>query len=704
MISHWLHRGDLDPAPTPRPLLAASGGGGGSSAAGGIRAGAAFVELFAKDNALLRAFDRARDRTRQLAGYMAAGGATAAAASATILGAVGSLFAGVVKGNVEAGRMARRFGDTVENFTALQYAAAKTGVPIEQLGDVLENLPERIDDAVQGGGEAAEVFRRMGIDARGFMALPLTERFARLADGLQGFNDVQRSSILGKLFSDKGQMLGEMFAGGSAGFKGLLAEAGALGAVVSTEQERQSKEVSDAWFMAAVAAKTAVAEIGAALLPQAGVIRQVAQGVVAGASAIRQWISANKEAIQSAVLAVAGVGALAAAIAAAGVTISAVLSPVGLWTTAITGLGYLFVTQTQAGGLFAEKVKTYFRETADTATKAWAGISAALRAGDLELAGKIVLAALQLEWDRFKDTVIQGWEDVKDFFIEGLAEMEMEFRQNNSALIETAVEAWDLIRQAAEKAWEAIEGVTVVGFLRQNQLFEEAGAVAVRVFGDMRDVGGAVFETLLQQAQSFADHLTKLFDAIDVAYWVVFGDLAKDVRKNLDDVLGPLLKAIDIANGLKGGEGGIGDAFARLFAPEVGIRAVGADGRPVQDNNAALAGLEKENRQRIRQMRADQLNIDAQARRAELAALVNRGLAAGEMAPEKPPDPKIDKALRSVASAVAGAFGGAGNLQGIFGRGGNNLQERQLKEQEMIRKNTEDAAKAIQDLKGMAFI
>ncbi|WP_439628813.1 hypothetical protein [Gemmata sp.] len=126
-----------------------------------------------------------------------------------------------------------------------------------------------------------------------------------------------------------------------------------------------------------------------------------------------------------AALTVAGpvVAALGTGLGLIGTAAAAVLSPVGLVAAAVGGLGYAFVTQTDAGQKLFAEAKAGFAEVAAVGKTAWTGIADALKAGDLSAAWEVVLQTLKVgwagailffetNWSRFKGLFVDGFRDV----------------------------------------------------------------------------------------------------------------------------------------------------------------------------------------------------------------------------------------------------------------------------------------------------
>jgi hypothetical protein len=109
-----------------------SGGGGGKAGSGDIRAGGAFVELFARDN-LTKVLDKLKSRVAAAGKTFQEAGKKGALAGAAILAPITALFVGGVNRVADTGRMARQFQIPIELMGRLQYAAEAAGVSVEEV-------------------------------------------------------------------------------------------------------------------------------------------------------------------------------------------------------------------------------------------------------------------------------------------------------------------------------------------------------------------------------------------------------------------------------------------------------------------------------------------------------------------------------------------------------------------------------------------
>jgi hypothetical protein len=415
--------------------MALNGGTGGSSAA--IRAGGAYVELFTKDIGVksgLKAFEKAFASTAAMASRAGLG---AIAAGSAILAPIGAIFQDVIERGDQFQKAADRLGSTSEILSGLGYAAQQSGASFEDLEAASKFLHLSI-------ANANPALREMGLNAQELQQLPLDERFIKLADVFSKVGDeTQRTAYATAVLGKNGRQMLPFLLSGAEGIRDLLQEGLEAGAVVSSSDAQNAVKIGDAIDRSWTSAKNAVRAVGAALLPAADQIEEVSRIVMYAAKGAREFINQNRQMVLAAVAVGAGLvaaggvlvgfagvmaaasfvaGGLVTALTAAGAVLGFVATPIGALTIlaagAAIGLGYLFATSKEGKSIMADAA-AYFSGTADTFRTTWGGIADAMKSGDLELAGQIALAGLDVEWKRGLAALQKEWNDFKAFFVDG---------------------------------------------------------------------------------------------------------------------------------------------------------------------------------------------------------------------------------------------------------------------------------------------
>lgn len=180
-------------------------------------------------------------------------------------GATASRFVGVAAAGVlgtsfaAAGSAAVDYADAVgkasdktrfssEAFSALAYGAEQSDVSMQQLTAVLVRMNRSIGDAVDGTGEQAEAFAKLGIDLSSLRKLKPEQQFVEIADRLSKVRDpaVQASAgmaILGRQFAE----ILPLIKRGREGLADFTKEAADAGAIVSVEQNEAAQRLNDSF-------------------------------------------------------------------------------------------------------------------------------------------------------------------------------------------------------------------------------------------------------------------------------------------------------------------------------------------------------------------------------------------------------------------------------------------------------------------------
>lgn len=219
-------------------------------------------------NTAARAFNEADTQLAGLsAGAKKAGALLAAAFSIT---AISAFVRESITAADAATKTATAIGTTVEQYTALQYAAELGGVGTSELNSALTKFNRTADEAANGGKTQAEAFERLGVsltDSAG--KLKTSEQlFAEIADIFQRLPaGVEKSALAMELFGRSGAKLIPLLNGGAEGLEQLRKEAEALGLVIGSEQAVQSEAFNDNMTRIGKVSEGAGNQIARELLP-----------------------------------------------------------------------------------------------------------------------------------------------------------------------------------------------------------------------------------------------------------------------------------------------------------------------------------------------------------------------------------------------------------------------------------------------------
>ncbi|MEQ8785136.1 MAG: hypothetical protein RIC55_02520 [Pirellulaceae bacterium] len=410
--------------------------------AGAIRAGRAFVELALRDK-LSRGLQSASRRLRAFAGGVQSIGRSMLGLSAAItapLAAGVKIFTGL---GDEIGKAAKRTGVAVESLSELRFAAERSGASFAELETGLRGMSRLILDAERGLSTATDTLKDLGLSLDDFAGKSPEQRFKMLADVIARIEDPNRKAALAmKVFGRAGTALIPMLDAGAAGISQLQAQARELGLTLSKEETDAAEELTDTLANLVDILKITGFKLGAALAEPLGKIVNL---LIAGVKGINDFIQNNQRLVQIVAAVGAGLGVAGTALVAIGATISIaafamsglataasvlasvlgfLLTPVGLVVAAVAAvvvglvaLGAWFLTATKQGQQLVRWISSVFQPVLETVKKAFGGMLDALAAGDFSLAGRILFAALKVEFVRGVNFLKRLWERFKTFFL-----------------------------------------------------------------------------------------------------------------------------------------------------------------------------------------------------------------------------------------------------------------------------------------------
>lgn len=420
---------------------------GSSVGAGAIRAGRAFVELFADDTNFFRSLDRVKKGFGEFADGLKSAGLRLTAGGGAVLAGIGGIFGETVSHVNELNQAAAKLNLPVDKLSGFAFAAKLSGQSLEDLLGHYENLADRIVQGATGTGGVADAFRELGVDARQLLNQDNVDQMLTLADAFSKIqNRTKASSIASTLGGDQFQKLLPLFDKGSEGIRAAMAKGGALGAVVTPQMAADVKAFSEALNEVKTVAGAVSMTVAGAFLPLLPAFRELSTMIIGFATGFRQWATANQTvitgvagaaaaavvagaallAIGTAITAVISVGSTLASVfgvvaAIVGGTFSAIFSPIGAGILIVGGLALAFTNVGSIlSGAFSSavaSVKSILGDLFATATNTWTGISDALMAGDIELAGKIAFTGLQLAWSQVVGVMKDVWTEFSTWFL-----------------------------------------------------------------------------------------------------------------------------------------------------------------------------------------------------------------------------------------------------------------------------------------------
>jgi TP901 family phage tail tape measure protein len=284
--------------------------------AAGIRAGSAYVEIFAKDGQFQQAMQRIEGRMKSMGtAFTSAAKPIMALGSAIVAPIMASAAAFSTQGDAIA-KMAKRTGLSTEAVSGLSFAAQQSGTDVAALETSLRRMQRTVDDAGNGSKTAAEALGRIGLTAAMLAGMSPENQLGAIADGLNSISDPgEKASLAMQIFGRAGTGILPMLAEGSQGMKRLRDEAQSLGLVMDSETAAKAEVLNDAINRMSKASQAAFREIGAAVAP---ILSEIADWLAKVSAEAGQWIKDNQDTVVFALKSGAAILGLGAALYAVG--------------------------------------------------------------------------------------------------------------------------------------------------------------------------------------------------------------------------------------------------------------------------------------------------------------------------------------------------------------------------------------------------
>jgi hypothetical protein len=438
-----------------------------------IRAGRAFVELFADDSRLVRGLRRAQRKLRAFGTAVRGIGMKMAGLGAAItapLAAASKVFAST---GDDLDKMAKRTGISVEALSELGFAAEQSGADLDALANAVLRMNRRLGRirAGQGTTTQVEAMEGLGLSAEALEKMSPEQTLNAIADAMAAMEDpTQAAGLAQRAFGTEVDKVLPLLLQGSEGMNELREQARRLGLTISTEAAAKAAQLTDRMNILWKVLKRSIFAIGNALAP---LLIEVGQRLTKLAVAVSDWIKENKRLVATVFkvgvavlgaaagiitfgLAVTGLsialGGIATALSTAAALIGALLSPIGLVTSAVVALGVAVLKATGAGAAAVAWLAERFEALKKIALQAWRGIADALAAGDISLAAKVLWNALKVQW-------LKGVNYLKGLWLG--------FKTN---FLTVATEAFYGAAKLAAGAWAGLRAawVQTVGFLKST--------------------------------------------------------------------------------------------------------------------------------------------------------------------------------------------------------------------------------------------
>jgi len=228
---------------------------------GAIKAGRAYVELFADKSKLVA------DLKTVGKDIAAVGSAMAAAAAAIGVGVLASVNSFATAGDAIT-KIGQKTGIGAEMLSSLGYAASQSGSSLEAIGPAINKMQRYLTEASGAGGEARDTIEALGLSVEQLRSKSPDAQFKAIADKIAGIQDPATKTaaamrIFGKGAADLIPLLDET----GSGIQKLQDDARRLGLVFTADMAAKATETGDRMDDLKKVVSQAAIEIGYALAP-----------------------------------------------------------------------------------------------------------------------------------------------------------------------------------------------------------------------------------------------------------------------------------------------------------------------------------------------------------------------------------------------------------------------------------------------------
>lgn len=312
-----------------------------------VKAGEAFVEIFADSTKLQNSLKKASARLKSF-------GATATKIGAGVAGVGLALAAPFIKAisvftkvGDELDKMSKRTGIAVESLSALGFAAEQSGASLAVLEKGIRTMQRSINDLERGLSTAKDAFGDLGITLSDIVSLNPEEQFKLIAQSISEITDPTKKAALAmQVLGKAGAQLIPLLEGGAEGIEAFTKEAEKLGLVVTGEEAAAAAEFTDEINILTRSFEKLFFNIGNAVLPVFKELRNFFQNLTTEAIRFAKQNGPLLQSLLKIALAAIAVGTAIAgfgiAVTSVGIVLSSFATIIGLVTSSMVFLTTAF--------------------------------------------------------------------------------------------------------------------------------------------------------------------------------------------------------------------------------------------------------------------------------------------------------------------------------------------------------------------------
>lgn len=409
---------------------------GGS--AGAIRAGRAYVELFAKGDKLAAGLAEASQKLQNFGSAVRNMGGRLMAAGGAITAPLTAAAVAYAKMGEELGNLSDATGLGIEDLSRLKFVAESSGIGIDALASSVAKMQKTTFLAATGNKAAAQSFKALGLDAKRFVDLDPMQQIAEIADKIGGIeNPAIRSAMAMKIFGKTGTSLLPVLNGGSRGLEAFANRADELGLTLTAGSVAAAQLLDTALDELWATIQRLTYAVGEAVAP---VIKGLVDGAVKVIVWVQRWVASHRDLFKQIYLVAGAVLVLGGALVGLGTAIKVIgfaltplviawtgfkavlvailpiigwlFTPLGAIVAIAAAIGGYFLWSSGAIGKAVGFISKQFGRLASFLSETWKGITDAIVAGNFSLAFEIVFASAKLAWLKGVQPLYEIWQNL----------------------------------------------------------------------------------------------------------------------------------------------------------------------------------------------------------------------------------------------------------------------------------------------------
>lgn len=529
----------------------------------GIRAGKAFVELFADDSHLVRGLRSAQRKLRSFGVSITSMGMRLAGVGATIAGSFIPAITAASRKQETLNKFAAVFGEHYEVANKFAEELAVTiGRSATEVKDSMAAFQGFFTGLGAGGGQALSLSQRMqqlALDFASFHNLSDDEAMQRFISALSGSSEVLDKFGVNIKAAALDEKLQSMFGVGmsqATEFQKVMARMAIIEEVMGKQGAIGDAEKTAGSFANQLKRlRAGIIEfgeaVGGAVLPVLTKIISVFNGVL---PSVISFVKQNAGAVVSvlavaAALTTAGASAIVFGVALSGIAVivgaiatvtSFLLSNVGMLVAGVAALTMWAITSTEALRYLAD----FFKPLADRVQSTLAVIVDAIRNGNVAGAVAVLWAAIRLEWEKGHLWLLESSRDLVKGVLSAFNVLGRElvnlFTYLSGTIAKTMLSMFgDLMRSSARAAAE------IASMAGKDDLAKKILKKGYKAAHDIDTVAGIVDSNMDSSFESNQKSFEKREKKIEKTVGKGFGGAVDKQQKRVKDAESDLQKAIE---------------------------------------------------------------------------------------------------------------------------------------------------------------